>query len=144
MAATNDDDNGRTSSTTLKTVAILECDTASAINNKEDGTSTATNNNEPKTTTFSHFYCSWIAGVSSGAVSSVLVAPLDVLRTQWQVIGSSSSSLSSSVGSDNSISHQKPSNLVATIWKREGIAGFFRGLTATLLTVPAFWGIYCK
>jgi Mitochondrial carrier protein len=140
MAATNDD-NGRTgtSSTTIKTVAILECD-VSANNNKEDGTSTATNNT---TTSFSHFYCSWIAGVSSGAVSSVLVAPLDVLRTQWQVIGSSSSSLSS-VGGNSSISHQKPSNLVATIWKREGIAGFFRGLTATLLTVPAFWGIYCK
>jgi hypothetical protein len=160
MAASDNDENGRTNIRRSTAFTATTTMTTAAVDNQNE---VAANRVVPTTpssssSSSSYFYGSLMAGILSGAVSGVLVAPLDVLRTQWQVIGSSSSSAEAVVvataaaaassatnGHNNGLHHnKKPINLMATIWKREGIPGFFRGLTATLVTVPAFWGVYCK
>ena len=78
------------------------------------------------------FHTSIIAGVSSGIVSSVLCAPLDLVRTRLQVWGE--------------LQTTKPQyifGMLGDIFRKEGLKGCFRGLSATLLTVPTFWGVYC-
>lgn len=86
----------------------------------------------------SFFYASLLAGAGSGAVSSVLCAPLDLVRVRMQVWGAV-------------MDHGHPGRrgttrviptMVRDIWRRDGARGFFRGLGATLLTVPVFWGVY--
>ena len=82
-----------------------------------------------------YFYASLMAGSGSGAVSSVLCAPLDLIRTRMQVWGS----LSDHKGRGTT---KVIPSMMKDIWQREGFNGFFRGLGATLLTVPIFWGVY--
>jgi solute carrier family 25 folate transporter 32 len=82
-----------------------------------------------------YFYASLLAGVGSGAVSSVLCAPLDLIRVRMQVWGAVMDHKSR--GTTNVIPI-----MMKDIWRREGFKGFFRGLGATLLTVPVFWGVY--
>jgi solute carrier family 25 folate transporter 32 len=82
-----------------------------------------------------YFYASLIAGVGSGALPSVLCAPLDLIRTQMQVYGAVLQ------GRGRGSSKIIPT-MMKDIWQREGFKGFFRGLGATLLTVPVFWGVY--
>ncbi|GKZ01361.1 hypothetical protein MPSEU_001087100 [Mayamaea pseudoterrestris] len=81
-----------------------------------------------------YFYASLLAGVGSGALSSVLCAPLDLVRTRMQVYGSVMK-----VGRGTS---KVIPTMMREIWLTEGFKGFFRGLGATLLTVPVFWGVY--
>jgi len=79
-------------------------------------------------------YSSLAAGIGSGIVSSLVVAPLDLIRTRLQVFQA------------NSVGNAVPQTawrMLRDILAREGAAGCFRGLTATLLTVPVFWGVYC-
>jgi hypothetical protein len=155
----DDDDNGRTNIRSSRSTALATTTTTAAVDHpNEAAAARVVPTTSSSSSSSSYFYGSLMAGILSGAVSGVLVAPLDVLRTQWQVIGSSSSSAEAVVvataaaaassatnGHNNGLHHnKKPINLMATIWKREGIPGFFRGLTATLVTVPAFWGVYCK
>jgi len=73
---------------------------------------------------------SLIAGVGSGILASIVCAPLDVLRTRLQVWGDLSGQRASGV------------HVVKDIMRTEGWRGAFRGLGATLLTVPLFWGMY--
>lgn len=77
-------------------------------------------------------WSSFVAGVGSGILASIVCAPLDVLRTRLQVWG------------DLHPSARKGGLhlIVQEIVQVEGIKGAFRGLGATLLTVPMFWGIY--
>jgi hypothetical protein len=83
-----------------------------------------------------YFYSSLLAGIGSGALASVFIAPLDLVRTRMQVWGQV---LHQGKGSTKVL----PS-IVQGIMERDGFKGFFRGLGATLLTVPAFWGVYCE
>jgi NAD-dependent SIR2 family protein deacetylase len=84
-------------------------------------------------------YSSLIAGLSSGAISSTICAPLDLVRTRIQVMGEI-------VKIQQGQPHPKDHiavKMIQDIIQRDGLAGCFRGLTATLLTVPTFWGVYC-
>jgi Mitochondrial carrier protein len=86
-------------------------------------------------------YSSLVAGILSGTASAVVCAPLDLVRTRLQVWGDVIGTLKKGEG---------PSSrwflvyMFRDIVRNEGVAGCFRGLTATLLTVPAFWGVYCE
>ena len=79
------------------------------------------------------------AGVGSGALASIICAPLDLIRTRMQVWGEV-------LGRADS--HGKPQqpltipNVFRSIVQEEGWQGCFRGLGATLVTVPLFWGVY--
>lgn len=77
------------------------------------------------------FIATLVAGVVSGALSSIICAPLDLARTRMQVWGDISSSLQLS-----------PTGVFKEIYEKEGVKGMFRGLGATLVTVPLFWGVY--
>ncbi|KAL7536776.1 hypothetical protein ACHAXR_008124 [Thalassiosira sp. AJA248-18] len=80
-----------------------------------------------------NFVSSLIAGVGSGSLASVVCAPLDLVRTRMQVSGGLGKSAQKSAKVIQSI-HE--------IYLSDGIRGCFRGLGATLATVPAFWGLY--
>ena len=79
------------------------------------------------------FVSSLIAGVGSGSLASVVCAPLDLVRTRMQVAGGLEG---------NSAKNAKIIQSIREIYHSEGMRGCFRGLGATLATVPAFWGIY--
>mmetsp|Transcript_7934 Transcript_7934/g.9210 ORF Transcript_7934/g.9210 Transcript_7934/m.9210 type:complete len:355 (+) Transcript_7934:22-1086(+) len=82
-----------------------------------------------------NFMCSIIAGAGSGMASSVACAPLDLVRTRMQVMGS----LEGGGGTTPSMSLLSS---MKEIVHRDGVRGCFRGLGAALVTVPTFWGIY--
>jgi solute carrier family 25 folate transporter 32 len=79
----------------------------------------------------SHIWSSLIAGVGSGALASVICAPLDLVRTRMQVWTQVKGSPTLAIP-----------QMLGDIIRKEGIAGCFRGLGATLMTVPTFWGVY--
>ena len=89
-----------------------------------------------------HMISSLVAGIGSGILASVACAPLDLIRTRMQVMGD--------VRSHGAPSSTRASNMpslsvyraLADIIQKDGIRGCFRGLGATLATVPAFWGLY--
>lgn len=78
-----------------------------------------------------HFTSTFAAGVGSGALSSIICAPLDLIRTRMQVWGDISLKTPAT-----------PSSVFHEILQKEGYQGLFRGLGATLVTVPLFWGVY--
>lgn len=79
-------------------------------------------------------FSSLTAGVGSGALSSIICAPLDLIRTRIQVMGSIPSARNSL-----RVSIYCALRDVVAI---EGIKGCFRGLGASLIVIPTFWGIY--
>jgi solute carrier family 25 folate transporter 32 len=79
-----------------------------------------------------HYVATLVAGMGSGALSSVICAPLDLVRTRMQVWGD--------VGAG--ASQTTPMNAIKEILLKEGWRGTFRGVGATLVTVPLFWGVY--
>lgn len=82
-----------------------------------------------------YLYSSLIAGVGSGAMASVLCAPLDLIRTRLQVWGEVT-------GKHGAISVIP--QMIREIVQQHGWKGCFRGLGATLVCVPVFWGVYCE
>ena len=88
---------------------------------------------EVKVAETSNFVSSLIAGVGSGSLASVVCAPLDLVRTRMQVAGGLQG---------KSAKNAKIIQSIREIYRSEGMRGCFRGLGATLATVPAFWGIY--
>ena len=78
-----------------------------------------------------HYISTLAAGVGSGALASVVCAPLDLVRTRMQVWGDIG------VGGAST-----PMDAIQQILVKEGWRGMFRGLGATLVTVPLFWGVY--
>ena len=84
-------------------------------------------------------YSSLIAGVSSGAISSTICAPLDLVRTRIQVMGK----IPHIQQEGRSFKDHIAVKMFQDIIQKDGLAGCFRGLNATLLTVPTFWGVYC-
>lgn len=77
-----------------------------------------------------YLWSSLVAGVGSGALSSVFCAPLDLIRTRLQVWG------------DLKLPTSSVKEAFLNILATEGWRGCFRGLGASLATVPAFWGVY--
>lgn len=90
-----------------------------------------------------YMYSSLMAGIGSGIVSGIACAPLDLIKTRMQIwgsiVGASGTTTATSRSSIGTIVH-----MLRDIVRTEGITGCFRGLGATLITVPAFWGVYCK
>ena len=82
-----------------------------------------------------HVQSSLLAGVGSGTLSSIVCAPLDLIRTRMQVMGDLKNH-SSSTSNPSLVSNLRD------IVQMDGIRGCFRGLSATLMTVPFFWGLY--
>jgi solute carrier family 25 folate transporter 32 len=88
------------------------------------------------------FYASLLAGAGSGALSSVLCAPLDLVRVRMQVWGQVRGQRGGGAASTTAAAGVPIRQLLREIRRNEGYRGFFKGLGATLLTVPVFWAIY--
>jgi len=87
------------------------------------------------------------AGVGSGICSSIICAPLDLVRTRLQVWGNlvtTTTTTSSTTAAATAIPKipTTPIGVIQDILQREGPKGLFRGLGATMVTVPLFWGVY--
>lgn len=65
--------------------------------------------------------------IISTVLSSVIVSPLDVLRTRNQAFNMYNKGVFSTI---------------SDVLKKEGIKGWYRGLPGTLLSAPFFWSIY--
>jgi solute carrier family 25 (mitochondrial folate transporter), member 32 len=78
----------------------------------------------------SHYMSTLAAGVGSGALASIICAPLDLWRIRMQVWG------------DITSTNESTKAAFQEILRKEGWRGMFRGLGATLVTVPLFWGVY--
>lgn len=86
---------------------------------------------------------SFLAGVGSGVLSSVACAPLDLIRTRMQVIGDTKGASSAAkIASSARLPSLGVYRALRDIISQDGFRGCFRGLGATLGTVPIFWGIY--
>ena len=101
---------------------------------------TSKSNNEPSSISRNHslISSSLISGVGSGTLSSIVCAPLDLVRTRMQVAGDLRQS--SKMSAD--LSQLSIRSTLRDIISTDGVQGCFRGLGPTLATVPAFWGIY--
>ena len=103
---------------------------------EEDSIRTGSSTCRPPSSSATNNHPMWVsffAGVGSSAIASVFCAPLDLVRTRLQVLG------------DISVPGKAPTSLVNTfqdIVRVDGFRGCFRGLGATLFTVPTFWGMY--
>ena len=112
----------------------------------ESGTSTTTTSSSTAHSTrgvvvrdSSYYISTLCAGVGSGMCSSIICAPLDLVRTRLQVWGNIA------VRSPQKTMTTLPSTpmqVVQDILNKEGPKGLFRGLGATMVTVPLFWGVY--
>jgi hypothetical protein len=89
---------------------------------------------QPSTRDVINVYSTVVAGAGSGALASVLCAPLDLIRTRLQVWGD----VTGKKGDMSVVPH-----MLREIVRTEGWKGCLRGLGATLVTVPVFWGVYC-
>ena len=67
------------------------------------------------------------AGISSSLLSSIIVSPLDVLRTRNQAFN---------------IYNKGILTTLNNVFKKEGIKGWGRGLPGTILSTPFFWAVY--
>eukprot|EP01138_Halocafeteria_seosinensis_P015845 gb/GECG01016170.1/.p1 GENE.gb/GECG01016170.1/~~gb/GECG01016170.1/.p1 ORF type:complete len:369 (+),score=32.11 gb/GECG01016170.1/:1-1107(+) len=82
---------------------------------------------EPRGTKF-------IAGALGGSASAFALSPFDVVRTRMQV----QATLPATVGAN----YHTISACVRSIWKQEGVRGFYRGYIIASVLVPSFWAIY--
>jgi solute carrier family 25 folate transporter 32 len=64
------------------------------------------------------------AGLISGGVATIICNPLDIIRINIQA---------------NNMTNLES---ISFIYKKNGLLGFFRGVSIGLITIPTFWGIY--
>jgi len=80
-----------------------------------------------------------VSGAGAGVVCTLVCSPLDVLKTRFQVQGAVMRQTGSAAEQE---SYHGILRTVRTMVMEEGAAGFYRGLTPALVTVPIFWGLY--
>ena len=100
---------------------------------------------------------SLIAGFGSGALASIVCAPMDLIRTRMQVMGAlklpppptvaaaaeaATKMAAAAVVQNRMSAYSHISTHLRQIIQTEGPLGYFRGLGATLATVPTFWSMY--
>ena len=81
---------------------------------------------------YTQFLISLISGVGGGLLTTIVCAPLDVVKIRLQVQGSLGL-LKYSGGT---------SQVLRMIYREEGIRGVFKGLGPAMFTIPLFWGVY--
>jgi len=75
-----------------------------------------------------------IAGSTAGAISTTLCSPLDVAKTRAQV--------QSVVGGGTAHKYDGVLRALTTIYREEGVRGWYHGLTPTICSVAIFWSCY--
>lgn len=129
-AAVSYDNNADARTVPASTKQMKTKDTAAITSAATPPVSVATNKNTSHHRDSVYIWSSLVAGIGSGALSSVMCAPLDLVRTRFQV------------WSDLNMPSATLRQAFVDIYQKEGWRGYFRGLGASLVTVPAFWGCY--
>ena len=76
----------------------------------------------------------------------MICAPLEVVKTRMQVAGSIEAEAAAADASGETLArvraYRSMGGSFKSIWTNEGHFGFYRGISATLATVPLFWAVY--
>jgi solute carrier family 25 folate transporter 32 len=75
-----------------------------------------------------------IAGSTAGAISTTLCSPLDVAKTRAQV--------QNVVGGGAAHKYDGVLQALRTIYREEGVRGWYHGLTPSICSVAIFWSCY--
>ncbi|BAM80535.1 similar to mitochondrial carrier protein [Cyanidioschyzon merolae strain 10D] len=86
------------------------------------------------------FSYSFTAGAVSGMVNTLVLSPLDVVRTRMQVGSFGNTAHALRTGSGLELRHFR--DVFRATFRTEGIGGFYRGLTASLMAFMPNWAIY--
>ena len=74
------------------------------------------------------------AGAGAGALTTTVCSPLDVVKMRMQ--------LQHAIVPEAQRSGDGLACWLRTIYREEGVRGWFRGYSSAMLTVPLFWGVY--
>jgi len=83
--------------------------------------------------TLSPWACKALAGTGSGIIATALCSPLDVAKTRIQVQTSKAAASSQYSGVFGAL---------LTIYRQEGLAGWYQGFTPAVCSVAIFWTVY--
>ena len=73
-----------------------------------------------------------ISGMGAGVLSTMLCSPLDVAKTRVQV---------QTIGGGG-VRYRGVLSALSTIYREEGMAGWFRGIAPAVSSVAVFWAVY--
>nr|CAH7717387.1 unnamed protein product [Callosobruchus chinensis] len=74
-----------------------------------------------------------VAGISGGVTSTLVLHPLDIIKTRFAVNDGRRQNIPKYNGTTNAF---------ITIYKQEGFTGLYRGVTPNVLGAGASWGLY--
>lgn len=86
-----------------------------------------------------------ISGAASGFLAGIVVCPLDVIKTRLQAQGAARiavQEIGAKVNTKSLVEFPGFKSTVASIFKNEGIKGFYRGLVPTMIGYLPTWTIY--
>ena len=88
-----------------------------------------------------------ISGATAGFVSSIVTCPLDVVKTRLQAQSNGSHVLAqhraeSALSGGSGVVYRGMVGSLRTIWRNEGIRGWYRGLGALMIGYLPTWTIY--
>jgi len=68
-------------------------------------------------------------GTTSSLIAYTLTYPIDVIKTNYQVLSYQNKNI-------------KTIDVIKNVYKTNGLYGYYKGSSSTLLTYPLFWGIF--
>ena len=77
-------------------------------------------------------------GLLSNGISTTLIHPIDVVKTNFQLAQTHNVSRNVDRGTTN----LNVRDIVRNVWKTRGVRGFYSGLSPNLCTYPIFWSVY--
>ena len=87
-------------------------------------------------------YYNTIAGGLAGATSAVVSCPLDVIKTKLQAQGGFEDRREVGQVNIHRSAYRGVRGTALTVWREDGLKGFYRGLTPLLLGYVPTWAVY--
>lgn len=87
-------------------------------------------------------YYNTVAGGLAGATSAIVSCPLDVIKTKLQAQGGLSVPRIGEAASARRAAYRGVKGTAFTVWREDGLKGFYRGLNPLLLGYVPTWAVY--
>lgn len=87
-------------------------------------------------------YYNTVAGGLAGATSAIVSCPLDVIKTKLQAQGGLNVSRNGNGASPTRAAYRGVKGTAFTVWREDGLKGFYRGLNPLLLGYVPTWAVY--
>jgi hypothetical protein len=82
------------------------------------------------------------SGAMGGFMSGIATCPLDVIKTKLQAQGAFRKALVEGGKASTGVIYKGFRGSVGTIWREEGLRGFYRGLGPIVMGYLPTWGVY--